>query len=230
MKKNLPKWPAMIVKGKPVTTDQAKEIIIRTDSFNFYSNDRSFERQINKYLYGVECNSFDRHEAIEKKHGIKMFEAFEMESAKQLEYGIIQLEYLNNSRILSSWIGGPHGWCNWNGYIGCNNYNIGKYPAEDEVFEEWKRIAEAFPFLSLKCQLLSGETCGDNLEPVVEYRIDGGIVGWIEEPTELLDHPNNGSTGADIAAIFSNPVRERGCTFEEFKAAAELVRAKISNL
>lgn len=30
---SLPKWPQMIVTGKPVTIDQAKEIIFRTDSF-----------------------------------------------------------------------------------------------------------------------------------------------------------------------------------------------------
>ena len=53
----------------------------------------------------------------------------------------IELEYLSNHRIVSSWIGGPHGWCNWEGNIGCNNYNIGKHPSCKEVYNEWIKMS-----------------------------------------------------------------------------------------
>ena len=38
---HLPKWPQMIVTGKRVTVDQAKEIIFRTDSFLSDASDYS---------------------------------------------------------------------------------------------------------------------------------------------------------------------------------------------
>jgi hypothetical protein len=41
----LPKWPGLLVVGKPVTREQAMEIIIRTDSLWFSTNDYKFSKE-----------------------------------------------------------------------------------------------------------------------------------------------------------------------------------------
>ena len=70
--KGLPKWPAIVVKGKPVTEDQAKEIIIRTDSFYFGCNDRAWESKINSMVYGIAADNdgLCLEKSLRKKHNI----------------------------------------------------------------------------------------------------------------------------------------------------------------
>lgn len=224
--KGLPKWPALVVKGKPVTKDQAKEILIRTSSFYFGCNDKEWENDINEIVYGVRSNSFAVSEALMNKLNITKDEAYEMEQKLSERYHPLDLYYLRNERIASSWIGGPYGWCSWNGKIGASNYNIGKYPSVTEVYNEWVQIAEAFPYLDLKCQLMDSEA-GENEEPkpVVEFEIKNGKVKAYE-PTEILDYPVFGSE--DLAFRFSNPYAERGCDLETLKDAFEYTEAIFS--
>ena len=152
--KGLPKWPALVVKGKPVTEDQAMEVIVRTDNFYFGCNDREWERIINGIIYDIEISSIhskDFETQFKKKYGIENQSDYyaKQEELKEL-YPPLDLAYITNSRIASSWIGGPHGWCSWNGKIGCSNYNIGKWPSVEEVYNDWVKVAEAFKFLDLK--------------------------------------------------------------------------------
>lgn len=226
--KGLPKWPAIVVKGKPVTEDQAKEIIIRTDSFYFGCNDREWESQINSMVYGVGAgNSNDLEAYLKKKHNVNDWSDYwQVKDSYVKKYGRLEdLQYLQNSRISSSWIGGPHGWCSWNGRIGCSNYNIGKWPSTEGVYNEWVIIAEAFPFLDLKCQLMDSEA-GENEDPkpVVEYEIKNGKVK-IYEPKEILDYPVFGSD--DMIRRFSDPHAERGCSAKTLNEALEFVEKKM---
>ena len=231
--KGLPKWPALVVKGKPVTEDQAKEIIIRTDSFYFGCNDRAWEAEINSMVYGDGAgnarNVNDLDDYLRKKHNIdeKNWTAYyEAKDSYSKKYGVLEdLNLLHNSRIASSWIGGPHGWCAWNGRIGCSNYNIGKWPLVEAVYNEWVIIAEAFPFLELKCQLMESEA-GENEEPkpVVEYEIKNGKVK-IYEPKDILDYPVFGSE--DMIRRFADPHAERGCSSKTLKEAFEFVEKKM---
>jgi hypothetical protein len=228
--KELPKWPALVVKGKPVTKDQAKEIIVRTSGFYFGCNDREWESIINELIFGIRATSNEFDKLLKEKHGIdeKDFNKFwEIKESYYEKYSPIEnLYYLSNSRISSSWIGGPYGWCSWNGKIGCSNYNIGKYPSVTGVYNEWVRIAEAFPYLDLKCQLMDSEA-GENEEPkpVVEFEIKNGKVEAYE-PTGILDYPVFGSE--DISFRFSNPYAERGCDQETLKDAFEYTEAIFS--
>ena len=134
------------------------------------------------------------------------------------------LSYLNNNQIVSSWIGGPHGWCDWEGNIYTKNYNIGKWPSVEEVYNEWVTIAEAFPFLSLKSQLLNCEAGQDDIEqkPVVEFVIKDGKVEMVE-PSYLITFASFGVE--DMSDRFSNPYSERGCTIEQFKEAVDYVKS-----
>ena len=157
----LPKWPGMIVEGDPVTPELAAEIIIRTDSqlpdFTYAGNDPDLCQQLND-LFSVPYVTIDPNKLSKLRDKLH----------------IIPLSYLCNDRIVSSWVGGPHGWVNWNGFVGSRNYNIGKWPDVDSVLKGWQAIATAFPSLKLTCWLYSKETCQPDNTAIVQFDIVSG--------------------------------------------------------
>lgn len=220
--KPLPKWPALVVVGEPVTEQQAMAINVMTDRFSFCSNDRAFEKQIHKLIYDVDESWGDLSDALKEKHGISDFhEVWDLKEKISSKYGALELNYMSNSRIVSSWIGGPHGWCDWDGTIGSSNYNVGKYPSVQDVYDDCVKIAEAFPFLNMKVQLMNQEAGDDErpLEPVIEYSIKDGEVDMYE-PAEILKTPSFGNV--DMYARFNSPYPERGCTIEKLKEALKV--------
>lgn len=232
----LPKWPALVVVGKPVTKEQAMEILIRTDSLDFICNDKEWEADLNGIIYGIRASEYggDRnlHSELKKRHGFPDNDKYNPEFWDILEsyrrrYAPLELSYLRNDRIASSWIGGPHGWCSWDGVIGCSNYNIGKWPSVEEVHSDWTMIASEFPFLDLKCQLMNEEAgeSGDT-KPLVEFEVKDGKVR-IYEPEEILVKPVFGD-GDDLFSRFNDPYRERGCSLSAVREAFEFVESKIN--
>jgi hypothetical protein len=191
---NLPKWPALIVMGEAITEDQALEIIFRTSSTHLYTNDRDFRHQIRSF-FGIEKDSWDYHE--------KTSAAF---------HTIDGLEYLENHQLISSWVGGKHGWCNWDGEIFANTYNIGKYPSAREVYNEWIILAEAFSFLNLRCQLMGGEVGDENTSPQIEYIVKKGTVKAMA-PSALLFEPSDRAFKSN--AFFTDPNHEH-IPFDQF--------------
>jgi hypothetical protein len=220
----LPKWPGLLVVGEPVTEFQAMLIIIRTDHFSFISNDREFQKQINRILYDIECSSDNLDEEIIKKYQLSdglggYSKVNEIRNGFIERYLPINLYYLNNSRITSAWIGGPRGWCDWDGTIHSSNSNIGKYPEISEVYSDCEVIAENFKFLKMKVQLLDRETCEEDQSPVVEFHISDGKV-TVHDPIELLTQPTDVPFNFDMHV---SDGRERGCTIEKFKEALDAV-------
>lgn len=163
------KWPAFLVQGTSVTEVQAVEILFRTSSARLCLNDRKFESFYYDLLGFPDQESLDM--AVINAH---------YEHARAL--GFLELGYLANSQIASSWIGGPNGWMNWDGQIHCSNKNIGKWPSVQEVSEDWAKIAKAFPFLDLRCQLLNHEAGYPEGESrvTVEFVIKDGTVTVFE--------------------------------------------------
>lgn len=223
----LPKWPALVVIGESVTKEQAMEILIRTDSLYFGCNDKEWEEELNFIVFGFKTRNID--DKLKEKHGILPKdgyrpEFYEIKESYQNRYAPIQLQYLNNHRIASSWIGGSHGWCSWDGTIRCSNYNIGKWPSVQEVYDDWVSIASEFPFLDLRCQLMNEEAGeSESIKPLVEFRIKDGKV-LISEPEEILTIPSFGTE--DMIARFSDPHGERGCSLETVREAFEFVEKK----
>jgi len=204
----LPKWPALVVVGEPITEDQAAEIILKTSSLFFSSNDKEFCAQLYESM-GVETND----------HGWPDFDKLR-EIRKSI--GGLSLEYLGNQRIVSSWVGGPHGWCSWNGRIGSANYNIGKYPSASGILDEWKTVAKSFPYLKLGAQLFSGETCELDAKPVVEYTVKDGNA-FASDPQGLIGQPENFNPNL-IHLLAGTSTWERGCTVEKFTAALKITK------
>lgn len=212
----LPKWPALVVVGERVTEDQAAEIIVRTDSLHFSTNDREWAHEL--------------YEAL----GVPMMEEYsdtpewKALSAARTRLGCLNLRYLENCRIASAYICRPHGWIDWRGNVFCNDYNVGKWPSASAVMEDWKLIAETFPFLSLKCQVFNHESgfpdSTENPGPVIEYHVRDGTV-TAHKPTASIVPPIGGDIYNQMRGLMMRG-RERGCTIEQFKHALSLIRKK----
>lgn len=216
--RDLTKWPRLIVvpeKPEPVTRQQANEILLRTNGPYFGSNDRAWERSIADVL-GIAMT-------WREVPGMPGGGWWDMTYASASEWyksiGGLDLHYLVNSRIVSAWIGGPHGWLDWDGNVGCSTWNIGKWPSYEEVQEDWSAIAAAFPYLDLHAQLITDEGEGD---VAGQWRVVGGRAALVEpvarfEPLELSE--------ADVLMRVLGRHGERGVDLERLREAATQLRA-----
>lgn len=210
------KWPAMVVVSQNrVTEQQAAEILMRTDyhfpDFTWAGNDKHHGKRLNR-LFGIpeESKTFDANEHRARWNN--------KEDLKR-RLGVLELEYVGNAQIVSAWIGGPHGWCDWDGHIFSNNYNIGKWPEVSTVAQEWGKIAEAFPFLDLRCQLFDDEV-GEGGTARVEFVVSQGVVvvttpRWL--PVPPIPAPIN------IGALMGSTSREWGITVEDLRDKLRIV-------
>lgn len=164
---NLPKWPGMIVEGDDVSPATAAEILIKTDGhipdFEHAGNNPKFAEQLHR-IFGIPSIDW-------KKRAMDHYEKLQ---ALREQLGVLELEYLRNSRIVSSWIGGPNGWVNWQGKVGSHNKNIGNWPSVEAVHREWMLIAKTFPALKLTCWLYAKGTCEEENYPLVRFDVKNG--------------------------------------------------------
>lgn len=174
----LPKWPQLIITGEPVSEEQALEIIRRTDYFfknGFGGNNHKFN---DKVIKTVKLPQFDG-----SKVGDEFFDNYalyaqaEKEWKKNWQY--LTTAYVCNDWISCAYIGGPNGWMHPDGIIGFSE-NIGKWPEIKEVYDDFCRIAKAFPFLNMEATLMNGEQCEDDTKPVVSFKIKEGKVRVID--------------------------------------------------
>lgn len=203
----LSKWPLLLVTGNPVTEQQANDILIRTDQWAISTNDRAWEAAVWK-LTGLQPDKYNRP-------------AWPAVDEFRQHLDCLDLHYLHNERIASAWIGGPHGWCDWDGTIGTSNYNIGKHPTIEEAHQDWTAIAAAFPYLNLRAQLVPEE--GEAGAAAVEWCIAGGVATMVEDPARLLRRP----TDPDSFRLFA-PDGERGVGLDRLAVAIDQVRAARS--
>ena len=181
MKEITTKWPAILITGEKVTEEQAMDIIIRTDEAvvnpNMYTfgNNQDFGTQWAK-LIDV-CYGFDESEYLR------------LECAN-----FVSLRHLYNPLLGSSWIGGSHSWIWEDGSI-FRFSNIGKWPSTEEVFDELKRIAQAFPYLKLKATLFDEEVMSDFYingqkiaDAAYEDVLDKALCSFTVENGEVMYH------------------------------------------
>lgn len=229
---DLTKWPRLVVVGDPVTREQAMEILVRTDRLEFSSNDAEFSQRCASYLYGLDTTGsrnrghWSLRDAFEKEDGwhTDWGRYQEYRDKMKAEVQPLELRYLENERIVSCWVGGTHGWCDWDGTIGCSNNNIGKWPTVNDVYEDWETIASAFPYLSLRCQLITDEGEG---YVAVEYHVEGGTVtvhapGPLLQPVEELDD--------EVVERVLTGTQARSCSYEQFVAAVDYTRMVVQQV
>lgn len=123
--------------------------------------------------------------------------------------------------IMSTWIGGPRGWVNWNGAVSATTWNIGKWPSVEEIEEDLELIATAFPFLNFRMQLLEdegeGELCG-------EWWIADGR--WQEVPLGERINPVELDEQVLIDRVLGQ-YRERGVSLERLQSAYSRLKEKF---
>jgi hypothetical protein len=232
LNRGLPKWPQHYVTGVPVSVEQAMEIVRRTDSF-FVSghggNDRAGDKVLARRLRLPHFS--DPSEDYKQVD----WSARTAQTARWSHaWGIVETEYIRNAWISCAFIGGPHGWCHPDGTIG-NVTNVGKWPGAADIFEEWKVLAAAFPFLSLGATLMDGES-GHSTNPVVSFEVRAGLVEVVD-PAERSVHvghpsPDVGTLNMEanvLKTIFVPPSqREHGCPSAWIDAWEKLAAEKES--
>lgn len=167
----LPKWPQMIVTGESIPVTDALEIIRRTDRF-FYTclggNNERFNKLAKKAVFYPEYDEDETFGDHWKKN-----------TWWREHWGHIDLNYVLNDWVSCAFVNGPHGWCHPNGSIGFID-NVGKWPEVEEVYEDWVKIATAFPFVKVEATLMDREKCEDGIKPVVSFLIRNGKVEIID--------------------------------------------------
>lgn len=206
----LPKWSAMTVRGKKVSRELAAQIIIRTTGY-VDTNDKEFKEQVLKAFGGDPSR-------IYSPDGIAVCK----------RYGILRLEYLTNDRIVSTYVGGPHGWCSWDGDIEQTSHNIGKWPDAQVVEAEWRLIAMTFPELSLKCWLFDKEFCDPDPKPLIAYEVNNGGVATELNPTDDVLFPvDYDPDGSKFVRRFQDPHAERGVSLGYLQFALDMVEKAV---
>lgn len=199
----LPKWPQMMVTGKQVTPEQAKEIIFRTDPFLV---------DISKYSGG---NAHSFNEWYRKEAGLDRFEVIKdfktiwrLRAALHQRCGHLSMNYVTNDWASCSFIGGPHGWCSPQGVISYQD-NVGKWPSVEEILSDWTVLAAAFPFVDLHVTLMDNEECVEGSKPVVNIRVVNGKA-TVEQPNTKVHSPYI-RPELDYVALFSMAPEVREC-------------------
>lgn len=205
--RGLPKWPQLLITGKPVTATQAKDIIFRTDSFmsayHYGGNNHEWNEWVNAVLGRAEL------EQIEKADFNR---AWQIKDKLNVELKFVSTEYIRNDWMSSSYIYGPHGWCSPDGIISHVD-NVGKWPGVEEVYKDLVEIAKAFPYLVMTATLFDQEHCEDEIEknPVITFIIRKGKVKLTDEHTEHhFDVPTPDRSDASMLRRFTTPSSEQG--------------------
>ncbi len=178
------KYPLLAFQGERVTTDQAAEILIRCDTFQFGCNE-IVEREVWRSL-GIGPRApwvrkgSNRRRAWKEREWSRLgsLEWARMHALKE-STGNLWLQELETHRIMDS--GGPYGWCDWDGTID-HAITIGKWPELEHVREDFETIAREWPFLRMTAQLYEGDT------PILDFLVKDGAV-TLREATGVLFAP-----------------------------------------
>ena len=173
----LDKWPQMLLFGKPVTQEQASDIVRRTDRFlrdGYGGNNHAYNEHVLNTL-GLDIVNWRNEEKIKKEYNLQGNEFSQLRYGlftewQEKEFKAVYTEYVDNHWVTSSYIGGPSGWCNPNGELRYSE-NIGKWPSVEEIYRDFLTLATAFPFIEMSAVFMSGESCEDNTYPVISFVI-----------------------------------------------------------
>lgn len=158
------KWPGLVVLGEKIHPDLALEIIVRT-MFPLYTNQHKYLEEIYSRCVG-------------RKVSFSYSAPPEVEEKAIANIGGLPLTYMRSSWVASNWIGGPHGWCRPDGQIRSSNYNVGKWPTDEEISQDLALIAQTWPSLRFTVQCLDREHWGEEGDPKVssQWEVKDGEV------------------------------------------------------
>lgn len=182
---DLPKWPQLIVTGKSVSKDRALEIIRRTDVF-FRHGIGGNNSEFNEWVINtVNFPELDDYKYKNDDDFNSAFDAYtDALNTWHDNWNYVTTEYVANSWISCSELGGPCGFMHQDGQIGYDR-NIGKWPSVEEVFNDFKVIAEAFPDLDMEATIMNGEECEYPTRALVSFKIKDGKATLVDP--EVID-------------------------------------------
>lgn len=183
----------------PNTYDEQSHLQDRQEAIEKALEIETDENELQKLRNELEANKARVQELFDEREAY--YTAFEDFNRK---VGRIETEYVCNSWFSSPFIGGPHGWIHPDGTIGFTD-NVGKWPSVRSIYEDWKKIAKAYPQLEIKVTLMNGESCDDCTSPVVTMEIKNGKIKFTENHIGSEDYPNSGRVaGADVLEQIKN--------------------------
>ena len=153
------KYPQLLIFGEPVKENQAKEIILRTDS-----SIKDLVRQ------NIHCSSFVQEKF---KHFYNKNFLFG-DGIKYLE----KIGYIDNLYITNEWIhchlSSPKGWMHLDGNIGHIDGPGYKWPEASELVDEFSSIGKEFSFLKLF--MIVSDTDRENTNPIFALYLNKGKI------------------------------------------------------
>lgn len=157
MNPKLPKWCGSFATGEPVTPEQAREVVFRTDiavvqmrkgPFSGHFGWHDLPGYLDEYRYEAEADDllagagppsgYDR--------GTARYDARE---AWLREMRVLATNHVHVDWLYSASSEGPSGWVSPQGRIDHQGWDVGKWPTGETLLEDWREIAAAFPFLDL---------------------------------------------------------------------------------
>ena len=185
---DLIKWPQMIVWGSPISEEQAKQVIFRTDAFftSLYESGGGNNSKWNKWAwrkigFSPLMKKLDDNELFMAEGSKWVISSFIQQKIEEF-CQVVDTNYVYNRWASSCFVFGPAGWCHPDGSI-FFEHNVGKWPDASSILDEWSRIASAFPFLNLTVTLMDKESMEDNKSPVVTIKVADGVA--VYAPLEL---------------------------------------------
>lgn len=230
--KGLPKWPHLIIIGKPVTRDQAFDIIFRTDGFltdtckHAGGNNHAFNA-----IYHRDSGIAQVAKEKEQYNDAWLFDMQVTEALRE-KIKFVRRKYIRNDWTSSPMVGGPHGFCSPEGEI-YHDCNVGKWPCGSEVFEDLKTIVKEWPFLEFKASLYSHEDCEchptEHKGVVMSFVAENGVVRVTEEDFDLLNAPRPGARDMReaIRMISAGCESEQGLPWRWMMEYAKKVKALL---
>jgi hypothetical protein len=173
-------YPRMLVTGSPVGEAQAMEIIRRTDRLfgSLTSNDYPYLVRLARQLRIPLWEQYDPRGDGDHQAALRRWE--EAHRRWLAAWGYIETEYVTNDWISDQFPFGPHGWCHPDGTIGHID-RVGKGQVAEEVYSDWCRLSQAFPFLDLGVSLArEGRYEGEMDAPQVGFLVRGGQVQVVD--------------------------------------------------
>lgn len=224
MQKNdsLPYKCFLVLQGEDVTEAQAAEILIRTQLFWFGdAKDKTFTRQILEAAGAV-----DVPKELPFGYNARTADGTELEA----EYQCLLLRFLDNNRIQGSH--GTSGWCDWTGKIGpCypdpTNSLRNPITTYEKLREEWAKIATAWPFLDLRCQV---QHKADGYKVAAEYRVAEGKVELVREGIDRFPVEEDTTERLRREKLVANlppQYYERGISLARFRRAIQTTRRSL---
>lgn len=230
------KYSEIRVEGKTVTPEQAAIIIYQCQGLTpIYESFEHF-----KILYELPdsiqepstCPDYRAFDDILIKHTNNDIRGYEEYLREKYGFLNIDEQLFLEDRVVTNFYFGAKGWCNWDGKISCCRLNSNKYPSPEIISEELELIANRYPFLDARFQLMKTQFYEEeeNVEVWQDYTLQKGVVtknnGVLTpiqrggEHEEVYNRVENGVYDYDY-------VKSTWVSPEMYRAARELAKEEV---